>query len=179
MTTTPDTEKTQTPEALLTELAQLHIRTIVPPSPQLPAAFGWRAIAGCQAAGFARALHALMEVAPEKAAEITGWFQGPFEEGPDPEEHTDWIERTVAKDADVLEEWIEEARRLAKSSKTATEEREAAELEPLTDLVKDLTDPDPCFFDHHGYCQAHGWMATDPACPHGRAHTLFPDTKEF
>jgi hypothetical protein len=48
----------------------------------------------------------------------------------------------------------------------------------LTDLVKDLTDPDPCHFDHHGYCQAHGWFATEPACPHGRAHKLFPETKE-
>lgn len=50
-----------------------------------------------------------------------------------------------------------------------------AELEAL---VKDLTDPDACYFDHHGYCQAHGWMATEPACPHGRAHALYPDTKE-
>lgn len=127
MSTTPDTEKTQTPEELLTELAQLHIRTIVPPSPKHPAAFGWQATAGCQAAGFARALHALMEVAPEKAVEITDWFQGPFEEGPDPEEHTDWIERTVAKDPDVLEEWINEARRLAEESQASTEAREKKE----------------------------------------------------
>lgn len=48
----------------------------------------------------------------------------------------------------------------------------------LEGLVRDLTDPDPCHFDHHGYCQAHGWMDTDPACPHGRAHALFPETKE-
>lgn len=125
MTTTPDTETDvetpQTPSELLTELAQLHVRTIVPPSPKHPSAFGWQAIAGCQAAGFARALHALMEVAPEKAAEITGWYQGPFEEGPDPEEHTDWIERTVAKDVDTLDAWIAEARDLAVKSAEATE----------------------------------------------------------
>jgi len=48
----------------------------------------------------------------------------------------------------------------------------------LEGLVRDLTDPDPCHFDHHGYCQAHGWFATEPACPHGRAQTLFPKTKE-
>jgi hypothetical protein len=41
----------------------------------------------------------------------------------------------------------------------------AADLE----LIRDLADPDPCWFDHHGYCQAHGWMATDPRCPHARA----------
>ena len=127
MTATPETtdsEKAQTPEELLTELAQLHIRTIVPPSPKHPAAMGWQAIAGCQAAGFARALHALMQVAPDKAAEITDWFQGPFEEGPDPQEHTDWIERTVAKDINVLDAWIDEARRLAEEAKANTEARE-------------------------------------------------------
>ncbi|WP_162602947.1 hypothetical protein [Streptomyces sp. CS090A] len=39
-------------------------------------------------------------------------------------------------------------------------------------LVADFIDPDPCHFDHHGYCQAHGWFATDPGCPHGRAKAL-------
>ncbi|MFF8250130.1 hypothetical protein [Streptomyces griseus] len=39
-------------------------------------------------------------------------------------------------------------------------------------LVSDFVDPDPCWFDHHGYCQAHGWAATDPLCPHGRAKAL-------
>jgi hypothetical protein len=135
-----ETEKSQTPDELLTELAQLHIRTIVPPSPKHPSAHGWQAIAGCQAAGFARALHALMEVAPEKAAEITDWYQGPFEEGPDPEEHTDWIERTVAKSTDVLDEWITEARDLAVKSAEATEagekEREDAEIATLRGQVE-------------------------------------------
>lgn len=37
------------------------------------------------------------------------------------------------------------------------------------ELLADLTDPDPCWFDHHGYCQAHWWMETDPECPHERA----------
>ncbi|MEU1327187.1 hypothetical protein [Streptomyces microflavus] len=39
-------------------------------------------------------------------------------------------------------------------------------------LVSDFVDPDPCWFDHHGYCQAHGWVGTDPGCPHGRAKAL-------
>lgn len=50
-----------------------------------------------------------------------------------------------------------------------------AELEAL---VQGMADPDPCYFDHHGYCQAHGWTATSPACPHGRAQALFPELKE-
>lgn len=180
MTAAPETETVQTPEQLLTDLGEFHMRTLVSPLPKHPAAMGWQATSGSMAAGFARALHALNEVDPTRAQEITTWFQGPFEdEGPDPEEHTDWLERTVAKgDLGVMEKWVQDGRRLAESSKAATEEREAKESKPLVDLVKDLADPDPCYFDHHGYCQAHGWFATDPACPHGRAQKLFPEIKE-
>lgn len=39
-------------------------------------------------------------------------------------------------------------------------------------LLEDLADPDPCWYDHHGYCQAHGWLQTDPKCPHLRAKEL-------
>lgn len=48
----------------------------------------------------------------------------------------------------------------------------------LSGLVRDFIDPDPCSFDHHGYCQTHGWFDTDPACPHGRAKRLLDETKE-
>lgn len=48
----------------------------------------------------------------------------------------------------------------------------AAETRTAADLIADLTDPDPCWYDHHGYCQAHGWFATDPSCPHARAKAL-------
>jgi hypothetical protein len=125
MTTTPDTdvdtEVAQTPEQLLTDLGELHTRTLASPLPKHPAAMGWQATAGSLAAGFARALHALNEVAPEKAAEITVWFQGPFEEGPDPEEHTDWLEQHVAQGPELLEQWVEDGRRMARESKTNTE----------------------------------------------------------
>ena len=39
-------------------------------------------------------------------------------------------------------------------------------------LVADLVDGGKCTFDHHGYCQEHGWFETEPACPHGRAKAL-------
>ena len=39
-------------------------------------------------------------------------------------------------------------------------------------LVEDFLDPDPCSYDHHGYCQAHGWFETEPPCPHKRARAL-------
>jgi hypothetical protein len=45
-------------------------------------------------------------------------------------------------------------------------------VENLLRLIRDLADPDPCEFDHHGYCQAHGWTAIEPACPHARAKRI-------
>lgn len=128
MSDTTDTEKPQTPNELLADLGEFHMRTLVSPLPKQPAALGWQCVAGSMAAGFARALHALNEADPGKAAEITDWFQGPFEEGPDPEEHTDWLERIVAKgDLDLMEKWVQEGRRLAESSKASVEAREAKE----------------------------------------------------
>lgn len=127
MTTTPNTTTTDappTPEQLLVDLGKLHTRTCVSPLPKHPAAMGWQATAGSMAAGFARALHALNELDPGKAAEITEWFQGPFEEGPDPEEHTDWLERHVARGPELLEQWVDDGRRMAREALKHTEARE-------------------------------------------------------
>ncbi|MEU9014308.1 hypothetical protein AB0D12_31965 [Streptomyces sp. NPDC048479] len=133
--TTTDDVESQTPDQLLVDLAELHIRTLVSPLPKHPAAMGWQATAGAMAAGFARALHALNEAAPDKAGEITDWFQGPFGDGPDPEEHTDWTEQVIAKSPAVLEQWVTEAQELARGAKEATEAREQAEaVEPGADI---------------------------------------------
>lgn len=34
-------------------------------------------------------------------------------------------------------------------------------------LIADLTDPEDCSFDHHGGCQAHGYLSLQPGetCP--------------
>lgn len=54
-----------------------------------------------------------------------------------------------------------------------------SDLSPL-ELLAEMVDPDPCWFDHHGYCQAHGYFETDPKCKHARAkdllreHGMFP-----
>lgn len=122
MTTTPDTTHStpETPLELLEDLGEFHTRTCVSPLPKHPAAMGWQAVAGSMAAGFARALFALNEIAPDKAREITVWFQGPFQDGPDPEEHTDWLERHVAKGPELLEQWVEDGRRMAREAQTNT-----------------------------------------------------------
>ena len=124
MTATPETvdvEAPPTPELLLIDLGELHTRTCVSPLPKHPAAMGWQVTAGAMAAGFARALHALNELSPAKDAEIVEWFDGPFGEGPDPEEHTDWLEHHVAQGPELLEQWVADGSQMATEAKANTE----------------------------------------------------------
>lgn len=44
------------------------------------------------------------------------------------------------------------------------------QVEATTNLISDLDDPDPCEYDHHGYCQSHS-LAERP-CPHELAKEL-------
>lgn len=48
-----------------------------------------------------------------------------------------------------------------------------AAAEQMRRLLADLVDPDPCWLDHHGYCQAHGLHS--PPCPHARAKELLAE----
>lgn len=52
---------------------------------------------------------------------------------------------------------------------TTTDEFQAA-----LRLIRDLTDADDCWFDHHGGCQAHGYLSLEPGekCPHAKAKEL-------
>ncbi len=45
------------------------------------------------------------------------------------------------------------------------------EVEKVRQMVCDLIDPDDCWFDHHGGCQAHGYLTLNPGelCPHMEA----------
>lgn len=42
-------------------------------------------------------------------------------------------------------------------------------------ILGDIFDPDECSYDHHGYCQAHGWFDSDIPCPHKRAKELLDE----
>jgi hypothetical protein len=46
-------------------------------------------------------------------------------------------------------------------------------------VLADLVDPDPCWFDHHGGCQAHGYLSLEPGekCPHEQAKRLLAELK--
>jgi hypothetical protein len=41
-------------------------------------------------------------------------------------------------------------------------------------VMADLVDTEPCWFDHHGGCQAHGFLSLEPGekCPHAEAKEL-------
>ncbi|MBF6289290.1 hypothetical protein [Nocardia cyriacigeorgica] len=72
-----------------------------------------------------------------------------------------------------LDDWIEHA-----SHPQPDEQRAMAhELAQLRQLVRDLTDPDECWFDHHGGCQAHGYLSLEPGelCPHAEAKQLIAE----
>lgn len=53
------------------------------------------------------------------------------------------------------------------------QEREAQ----LRQLIRDMTDPGKCWFDHHGGCQEHGYLDLKPGelCPHAEAKQLLGD----
>ena len=53
---------------------------------------------------------------------------------------------------------------------------QAAKLEAATQLIADLADPGVCEFDHHGGCQAHGYLSLEPGetCPQYDAKVWTP-----
>ncbi len=50
------------------------------------------------------------------------------------------------------------------------QEREAQ----MRQLIRDMTDPGKCWFDHRGGCQEHGYLTLKPGelCPHAEAMQL-------
>ena len=61
---------------------------------------------------------------------------------------------------------------LNKLGKVGSEEfKLQARIKQLEELVDCLYDDNPCEYDHHGYCQAHGWMDKSP-CPMKRIREI-------
>jgi hypothetical protein len=55
-----------------------------------------------------------------------------------------------------------------------------AERGDLLRLIRDLLDSDACWFDHHGGCQAHGYLSLEPGeqCPHAEAKAILAAEQE-
>lgn len=66
---------------------------------------------------------------------------------------TDALLQAKAREVDAL---IEERKGIRVELAKAQEERD--KYKAVADAALDLVDPDPCRLDHHGYCQAHGWL---------------------
>ena len=92
----------------------------------------------------------------------------------DTAEHTNEAEETSGAPVGVyalvrdLREQIAKLKRsnkwLKASARINREKREEATL-----ILADIFDEALCSFDHHGYCQAHGWLTVEAECPHARA----------
>ncbi|KKN54865.1 hypothetical protein LCGC14_0587580 [marine sediment metagenome] len=53
-----------------------------------------------------------------------------------------------------------------------------ADANRLSKALEGITDPDPCtVFDHHGYCQTHGWLS-ETLCGHAAARIALRQHKE-
>lgn len=74
---------------------------------------------------------------------------------------TEWVERSSYPDADDAHAMVDE-------------------LVYLRVLLADFIDPDPCWFDHHGGCQAHGYLTLEPGemCPHEEARRYLDEVKD-
>ncbi|MGO1025628.1 hypothetical protein ACTOXX_34195 [Streptomyces rubiginosohelvolus] len=118
---TDDTDANTSPETLSIDLAQLHLRTTASPLPKQPAAMGWQMTAGSLSALASRLLDVVQRTAPDEAAQIAEWFSGPFGDGPDLEEHHDWVTDNISGSWDLTEQWIQEAGQLAIKAQQATE----------------------------------------------------------
>ena len=73
--------------------------------------------------------------------------------------------------AERIEEWITYITRWVTEAVSPKLEQAQAERDKLLALVRDLTDPEPCWLDHHGGCQAHGYISLQPGerCPQAEA----------
>lgn len=98
-------------ESLRVDLAQLHLgavssRTSKDASPETTA---WRMTAATTTALASHLLEAVRQSDPGKAAELAIWFAGQFGDGPDLEDHTEWLEQCIAGSPAVYAEWLKEA----------------------------------------------------------------------
>jgi hypothetical protein len=68
--------------------------------------------------------------------------------------------------------WLEAAKDAGLARRESTEP--ADHRDQMIELLRSLVDPDDCWFDHHGGCQAHGFLSLEPGekCPHAEAKEL-------
>jgi hypothetical protein len=86
------------------------------------------------------------------------------------------VEHKDAQIAELLKEAQENARIIGMSGER--EARHLAQIAELMDLLACMVnEDDDCWFDHHGGCQAHGYLSLEPGeeCPQAQAKRLLAD----
>lgn len=81
--------------------------------------------------------------------------------------------RCLCEDYGPIRTGLEHRAHVAEVLDKHMQEREAQ----LRQLVRDMTGPGACWFDHHGGCQEHGYLDLKPGelCPHAEAKQLLGD----
>lgn len=78
-------------------------------------------------------------------------------------------------------QWMIEVAEIATRQVEVLEEENKSLSKKVDDLKKLLDcficDDDPCYFDHHGGCQAHGYLSLEPGekCPHQEAKDILEE----
>lgn len=75
------------------------------------------------------------------------------------------------QEANGLREQLAGKERLTESQRDVIRSLRSEEWQARL-LLSEMVSTEACRLDHHGYCQSHGWMRSEPTCPHGRAEAL-------
>lgn len=90
-----------------------------------------------------------------------------------------WVNNAVhfQQQAGELQERLAGSQRLVESQRDTIRKLRSEEWEARK-LLEQITDPEPCRLDHHGYCQAHLWVGKGE-CAHSRAKKLLGETRDI
>lgn len=105
----------------------------------------------------------------ELCAEWLGWFDGDRDDDPP------WFPERRIEIADHLRDVRQLlAEHAAATARVAELDGFQLQAEGAIELLADLADPDSCHYDHHGGCQAHGYLslANGEQCPHSLARAF-------
>lgn len=86
---------------------------------------------------------------------------------------THWAGNAVhfQQEANELREQLISKERLIESQREVNRNLRSEEWQARL-LLSEMVSTEACQLDHHGHCQSHGWMRSEPTCPHGRAEAL-------
>ena len=94
----------------------------------------------------------------------------------------EWLERWKAEALGIIDNALAEVARLTaelaevKRTYTPCDLDLLAERDALRSLLSEFVDDEPCWLDHHGYCQSHYYFDEDE-CYMARARAALADTE--